>query len=230
MALLNGQVLCDEVAWRIQNRIAANSTGAGSIINFANDCLGLISSAASWMWDEIAVQPPVTVGTGMLVTPITGMDVGKKISVFDPVNLQPIVRVAQDDYQSSAQGYTGVVATSYNTFRLTVDPSTFVGTLQLYPPIAGNVLIYYHQTPPVLVYGSSPTVRWGVQEMDDLLKDWTEAKVKQKLGMAGWDTLWADCIGRVGELRKMYSTERENTGPDDEAKSLVADKNSVGRD
>lgn len=227
MALLNGQTLCDEVAWRIQNRLAASGTGAGSIINYANDVLGLISSAGSWVFDQTSILNfDPTSGV------ITNMDVGKKISAFNFSTGTPVVRVDQDDYKSSSAGYVGT-GNDFNTFRIQVDASggTYAGTIQTFPNGNGiNMLdIYYHLIPPTLVYGPSPTVRWTIQEMDDLLKDWTEAKVKQKLGMAGWDTLWADCLGRVKELRKMYTTERINTGPQDEAAGNMAEKNSVGR-
>src|ERR1700690_859230 len=54
-AVLNGQNVCDEVAFRIGNRLPANGTGAGSIINFTNDVLGLIGASASWVWDLVTV-------------------------------------------------------------------------------------------------------------------------------------------------------------------------------
>lgn len=227
MAQLNGQNVCDEVAFRIANRLAANGTGAGSIINYTNDILGLIGSAASWVWDQTSIIN--TDQAGLLS--LTNCDHGKKISIFDTASKQPIVRVDQDDYSASGAGYVGTDNT-YNTFRLQVN--TFItndALIQLFPTTAtGNVDIYYHFTQPVLTYGSSPTVRWTVSAMDALLKDWVTAKVKMVLGLSGGEAEWGDCMGRIKEFRRMYTTERENTGPEDEAASERQSKNSVGRD
>jgi hypothetical protein len=232
---LSGQQVCDEVAWRIQNRIAANSSGAGSIINFANDALGLISSAASWTWDQTTaggVTPGS--GTGFLPTGNTPtLDPGKKIACFNSNTLTAIVKVTQDDYEAVAAGYANVTGIEYNAFRLWTD-SSFNGYavgLAFYPPLGPGqtVDVFYHLLPPVLVYGGSPTVRWTMPEMDALLKDWTTAIAMKWLSMSGWDTTWADCLGRVGEFRRKFTTERINTGPEDEAKGEVSEANTVGR-
>lgn len=229
MALLTGQNVCDEVAFRISHRLAANGSGAGSIINFTNDTLGLICSAGSWVFDQTSsLGTNVTNGIAILST----MDVGKKISVFETSTGAPIVRATQDDYTSSYSGYVGVAsATSFNTFRTLVNSGglTYEGMILLLPPITGTIDVYYHFVPPTLVYGASPTVRWTIPEMDDLLKDWATAKTMKWLGMSGWDLTWADCMGRLAELRRMYTTEREDMGPEDEAKSVRMEKNVVGR-
>ena len=228
---LSGQNVCDEVAFRIMNRLPANGTGAGSIINFTNDCLGLITSSGSWVWDQTSVL--ATAGASLLST-LSGfgnVDVGKKISIFDSITGAPIVRVTQDDYSASASGYIGVQSsTSYNTFRTLIDSFNSAGTAELFPASASaNVDVYYHKLMTPLLYAGSPTVRWTVAEMDDLLKDWTTAKAMKWLELSGWDVTWADCLGRLGELRRMYTTEREDMGPEDEAKKAVIEKNAVGR-
>lgn len=229
MANLSGQNVCDEVAFRISNRLAANGTGAGSIINFTNDILGLISSAGSWVWD----QTSITGATPANLLALSNCDVGKKISIFNSLTGTPVGRVTQDEYASSSVGYVGIGATpDWNTFRTTFDSFSQTGIVQLFgdPSAAGNVDIYYHLLPPTLVYGASPTVRWTSTEMNDLIKDWTTAKSMQWLNLAGWDAAWVDCKGRLGELRRMYTTERIDMGPEDEAKGAMAEKNTVGRE
>jgi hypothetical protein len=226
---LNGQQVCDEVAWRIQNRIAANSSGAGSLINFTNDALGLISSAASWTWDQTSSSSNATPG-GFLT--ITNLDPGKKITLLNSNTQTPIVKITQDEYGAAGAGYTNVTANEYNAFRLYSDPTFFTIGIQFFPaPVAPPQLvdIYYSYTPPVLVYGGTPTVRWTVPEMDMLLKDWTTAMAMKWLGMSGWDTTWADCLQRVGEFKRTLTTERINTGPEAETTAAVGEKNALGR-
>lgn len=231
MSLLNGQNVCDEVAWRIAYRLAANSSGAGSIISMANDALGLISSAGSWTWDQTSLinAMPATVLASM--TGSYPMDAGKKIAIFNTATQTPIVKVTQDSYGSSSAGYVNTSTTEYNTFRTQLDSIiTGYAILDLFPATAiGNIDIYYHQLPPVLTYGASPSVRWIYPEMDMLLKDWTTAIAMKWLGMTGWDANWADCMGRVAEFSKTFTTERENTGPQSEASGDLKEKLSVGR-
>ena len=226
MALLTGQNVCDEVAWRIQNRIAANSSGAGSLISMTNDALGLISAAGSWVWD-------MTYSTNLNLTSISlqfGVqppDFGKKITLLNTATQTPIVRITQDDAGAAGAGYANVSGTDANAFMTYI---TF-GNPQLIivPNVAATMDIYYHQLPPTLVYGASPTVRWSISEMDALLKDWTTAFAMKWCGLSGWDTTWADCIGRVGTLARMYTTERINTGPESETTAAVGEKNALGR-
>lgn len=224
MANLSGQNVCDEVAFRISNRLAANGSGAGSLINFTNDCLGLITASASWVWDQTSAINIASSSLAFLVN----IDVGKKISLFNTSSKTPIVKVSQDEYLSSSAGYINT-GTDWNSFRTQWDSFGSVGLVELFPlGGAGSVDIYYSMIPPVLVYGATPTVRWNSTEMDDLLKDWTTAKAMKWLGMAGWDVTWADCLGRLAEMRRMYTTERIDMGPEDEAKSAVAEK-QLGR-
>ena len=228
-AILNGQNVCDEVAFRIANRLPANGTGAGSIINFTNDILGLIGASASWIWDKQATYS-VSVPASPSIVSLGTADLGKKIAVFNSATQTPIVQVMQNDLGSSSAGYIGV-GSDLNAFTLSVDPGTLLPFLLFYPPsIGGTIDLFYHLCPPVLTYGVSPTVRWaGVYGMDALLKDWATAATKKYLELSGWDTSWADCLGRLGEFRRMYTTERENTGPADEATNAVQDKSTVGR-
>ena len=232
MSNMTGQNVCDEVAFRIANRLPANGSGAGSIINFTNDTLGLIGASASWVWDEYhgysvavsAVSNTVNLGSNTI-------DLGKKIAVFDSATRVPIVRVDQDAWGSASVGYVGTDA-KLNAFQLFVDAGGLLTANLLFFPfgVGGTVDISYHLIPPVLTYGSSPTVRWvGIYGMDMLLKDWATANVMKYLNMSGWDTLWADCMGRLGEFRRMYTTERENMGPEDEAPKVVQEKATVGR-
>jgi hypothetical protein len=230
MALLNGQNVCDTVAFRISNRLAANGTGAGSIIECANLALGLISSAASWTWDQTV---PLVSITADISAPIVGADPGKEIMFFNP-NGTRIERTRASDFYSASQGYLNTQATSaYNTFFLVVDSggSTYDPVVRFYPQrsYTGTLSAVVHLVPPVLVYGVSPTVRWTVKAMDQLLIDLTEAYVKRILGMAGWDILWSDCIKRISEFKTTYSSQRENTGPADETKEAEQEK-MTGRD
>lgn len=227
MALLNGQNVCDEVAWRIQNRIAASSTGAGSLISMTNDALSLISSAGSWVWDTTSITNATALQCAPFVVPI---DLGKKITVLNSLTSTPIVKITQDDNEAAGAGYANVTGTEYNVFRTYSDSVTGNGGLLFYPnAVGGNIDVFYHQLPPVLVYGAFPTVRWTVSQMDALLKDWTTAIAMKWLGMTGWDTNWADCLQRVGTLNRMYTTERINTGPEAETTAAVGEKNALGR-
>ena len=227
-AVLNGQNVCDEVAFRIGNRLPANGTGPGSIINFTNDVLGLIGASASWVWDLLTVAG-INVASGF--NPASQIDTGKEISVFETNTGRPVNRLMQADTYAASSGYVGVGANDVNGFQIYIDSGTLTPALAFYPVgCSGTVYIMYHQYPPVLVYGSSPTVRWvGIYGMDMLLKDWATANVMKYLNMSGWDTLWADCMGRLGEFRRMYTTERENMGPEDEAPKVVQEKATVGR-
>lgn len=229
MANLNGQQVCDEVAWRIANRLAASGTGAGSIINFTNDILGLIGSAASWEWDQqVSSATPTAAG---FINGITSLDIGKKMSLFN-TDGTPIEKIDQAAYLTGAQGYVGVNSTtSYNAFFVLWDQGGLVPFIQVVPPLAAvpTVSVYYHLTQPVLVYGANPTVRWTISAMDALLKDWVTAKVKMTIGMSGGEAEWGDCMGRIKEFRRMYTTERENTGPEDEAATEVQSKQTIGR-
>jgi hypothetical protein len=229
---LSGNTVCDEVAIRIANRLAANGSGAGSIINFTNDALGLISAASSWVWDQTLATGILPVGGGLVsYTSVPNMDLGKKIAVWDSGTGVPIGRSDQGDYQSAGAGYVLPSSPIYNTFRVSTDSSTTNPILYMLPSgtSPSNVDISYHFMPPVLVYGPNPSVRWQISAMDALLKDWATAMTMQWLKMAGWDTLWADCLGRIKEFRRMYSTERENTGPEDESASEVQSKATIGR-
>jgi hypothetical protein len=235
MAQFTGQNMCDEIAFRLANRLPANGTGAGSILQYLNLMYLLIDSSASWRWsllwasaimpDTLGHLPPNTLGSQM--------NPGKKVSVFNSADKSPVVMVDQDSYPSSSQGYAGVNTTSYNTFRVAVElfGGNNLGAIWLYPVLASPVAVdvYYHQNPLPIVYSVYVATNWPYSEMDDLLIDWTEAKIKRVLGLAGWDVLWADCLSRLGEMRKIYSTERENIGPQDEATGERDEKNKVGR-
>ena len=235
MALLNGQNVCDTVAFRISNRLPANGTGAGSIIECANQALGLISSAASWVWEQQATSFLVAAGTpvtGDGIT-LTGADTGKEIALFNSVNNTRIERSKTSDTLSGSFGYINTVSALYNTFRVAIvaginnDPIAW-----LYPGLGAtgyNVYGIWHSTPPVLTYNSSPTVLWKPPAMDMLLIDLTEAIVKRVLGLAGWDVMYADCVKRIGEFRVTYSSQRENTGPDSES-DISAKEKQTGRD
>ncbi len=231
MALLNGQNVCDTVAFRVSNRIAANSTGAGSIIECANLALGLISSAASWEWD----QTSITVATPSDSYTLTGGDTGKEIAVFNSVNGTRIERAKTSDAYSASTGYVnsgGAGGLLYNTYRLSVDSGggTYDPNIVLFPSgVSGNIKLIYHLVPPVLTYGAAPTVKWTVKAMDMVLIDLTEAYVKKVLGMAGWETTWSDCIKRISEFKTTYSAQRENTGPADETEESSKEK-MMGRD
>ena len=234
MAQFTGQNMCDEIAFRLGGRGgAANAAGAGSILQYLNMMHLLIDSSASWRW-TLSFSSGLTPDTAGHLPPnkFGQMNPGKKVSVFNSSDQSPVSMVDQDSYPASAQGYTGVNATSYNTFRVAVEAfgGNNLGALWLYPALASpvNVDVYYHTVVLALAYGSFPA-EWPYSEMDDLLMDWTEAKMKRVLGMAGWDTLWADCLGRLAEMRKIYTTERENIGPQDEATSDRVKKNKVGR-
>ena len=235
MAYLNGQNVCDEVAFRIANRLPANGSGAGSIINFVNDAYGLIEAAASWFWDVSiynAVTPTFIMALGQYGYEMAGgVDFGKKISCFNTTTHAPIVRIMQDEIESASAGYTNADAT-WNAFSTVVNPVTINPVILFFPyGMSGMVDIYVHLAVASnpLIYGSFPTVRWNIAAMDMLLKDWATAQTMKYLNMSGWDTLWADCMGRLGEFRRMYTTERENMGPEDEAPKVVQEKATVGR-
>ena len=228
---IGGNTVCDEVAFRLSNRLAANGTGAGSIINQANYALGLISSAASWVWDQST--PSLTL-TSDISAPITGADPGKEMQFFN-ANGTRIERVKASDAFSASVGYVNTQgATVYNTFYMITDGfGTGDPVIRFTPARAftgafpGFAIV--HSRPPVLVYGASPNVRWTVPAMDMLLIDLTEASVKRFLGMAGWDILWSDCIKRISEFKVTYSSQRENTGPADETQEVEQEK-MTGRD
>ena len=228
-AVLNGQNVCDEVAFRIGNRLPANGTGAGSIINFTNDVLGLIGASASWVWDLVTVPSWNVTST---FGPANQIDPGKEISVFEVNSGRPVNKLMQAGTFSDSSGYIGVGTNDVNGFVPYTDVlGTLTVSLAFYPAgCTGTVSIQYHLCPPVLTYGATPTVRWvGIYGMDALLKDWATANTMKYLNLAGWDTMWADCLGRLGEFRRMYTTERENLGPEDEAAKVVQDKATVGR-
>ncbi len=236
MAGMNGQQVCDEVAFRIANRLPANGSGAGSIINFTNDVYGLITSAAAWTWTQNTLQSLTPGGSGQLTaTQLGSLDMGQKVSVWDHASGTPLVKMDQGEFIDTSAGYIGIGVSSYNGFIVTVDPLNAGGGAIFLTPYQTNfpgvlVDVSFHYIPPLLVYGSSPTVGWGLESaMDMLLKDWATANTMKYLGMSGWDTIWADCMGRLGEFRRMYTTVRENTGPEDEAAKAVQDKATIGR-
>jgi hypothetical protein len=237
MAQFTGQNMCDEIAFRISNRLPANGTGAGSILQYLNLMYLLIDSSASWRWSlqggggANALMPDAL--GHIPANTFSQMNPGKKVSVFNSSDKSPVMLVDQDSYPASSQGYAGTIATVYNTFRVSVAlfGGNNLGELWLYPVLASPVAVdvYYHQIPYAIVSSAYVATNWPYSEMDDLLMDWTEAKIKRVLGMAGWDALWADCLGRLGEMRKIYTTERENIGPQDEATGERDEKNKVGR-
>jgi hypothetical protein len=234
MSLLNGQNVCDTVAFRIAGRLPANGTGAGSIIECANQALGLISSAASWDWDQTTGTVSLSNDTAIL----TGADIGKEFAFFN-ANGTRIERARQSDAFSASTGYLNVASSGtsalYNTFRLAVDSGGFTyNPFVVFSPalgLSGSIYVNgtWHNVPPVLTYSSSPTVRWIATAMDQLLVDLTEAIVKRVTGLAGWDVMYADCVKRIGEFRVTYSSQRENTGPDAES-DISAKEKSTGRD
>jgi hypothetical protein len=228
---LNGQNVCDTVAFRISNRLAANGTGAGSIIECCNFALGLISAAASWEWDQSS--PFLTLASDAVI--ITGADMGKEMAFFN-TNGTRIERAKTSDTLSASLGYINAgTTTMYNTYRVQADiaGATLDPQVSFFPQRGGTglgpVQAVIHLSPPVLVYGSAPTVRWTVKSMDMLLIDWTEAYVKKILGMAGWEVTWGDCQKRVGDFMTTYSSQRENTGPESESEGAAQEK-MIGRD
>jgi hypothetical protein len=241
MALLNGQNVCDTVAFRISNRLAANGTGAGSIIECCNFALGLISAAASWDWDQLNSAQPNAIAIVNDVAVLTGADPGKEMAFFNASGSRIERSKLSDSWSGSIgyvnvqQGLSTVLSNSYNTFRLSPDTvgATYDPSITFYPTRAytgsGTVTGLYHLVPPVLVYNTTPTVRWTVKAMDMLLADWTEAYVKKILGMAGWEVTWGDCQKRVGEFMTTYSSQRENTGPESESEGAAQEK-QLGRD
>jgi hypothetical protein len=231
MANLSGQNVCDTVAFRISNRLAANGSGAGSIIECANLALGLISSAASWTWDQTSSGGLTVVSDS---TTMTGADIGKEFAFFNVSSGTRIERARASDTFSASTAYLNAQsATAYNTYRLSVDSFSGDAFAYFFPTrsYTGNTQVsgVWNLVPPVLVYGASPTVRWNIKAMDQLLIDLTEAYVKKILGMAGWDTTWSDCIKRIGDFRITFSEQRENTGPDIEG-DLAAKEKQAGRD
>lgn len=229
MANLNGQQVADEVAFRISNRLSASTA---QMMTYINDSLALITSAASWVWDQTTFL--AIGGSGGPPATLTGCDPGKQISVFNSTTRTRVERVRAGEAFDSVAGYinVGQAAPNFqiNTYRLTTTPPNSEPYLELYPTpgVGQTVDVIAHLKAPTLVYGSSVTVRWTVPEMDDLLRDLTESKVKRILGMAGWDILLADCRARIGEYKVMYSSERENTGTNDETK-IVAEEKQTGR-
>ena len=224
-AQLSGQNVCDTVAFRIANRLPANGTGAGSIIECGNQALGLISSAGSWVWD----QQQVNGVTGDFTT-IVGCDAGKEIACFNNPNGTRIERAKNSDALSASIGYINTSSTLYNTFRVNTAGDPYIQFYPLYGNTGpGFVFIIISLIRPVLAYAGTPTVRWTVTAMDQLLIDLTEAIVKRVLGLAGWDVMYADCVKRIGEFRVTYSSQRENTGPDVESDISTKEK-QTGRD
>jgi hypothetical protein len=231
MALLTGQNVCDEVAFRISNRLPAGGTGAGSIINCANRVLGLISSAGSYSWEQTTLTGVTATGDSLT---LNNCDSGKEMAFFNNPNGTQIVRAKVSDTFTASANFVGLTTTVpiYNTYRLSADTSglTYVPIAYFFPQTGGNpVNAIYHVLPPTLVYGANPTVQWQQACMDMLLIDWTEAYVKRVLQMAQWDTIWADCIKRVDEYRVTYASQRENTGPEKEQEIMAVDK-AGGRD
>jgi hypothetical protein len=229
---LNGQNVCDTVAFRIANRLPANGTGAGSIIECANQALGLISSAGSWVWDQTSLAGYPLVSDMATLSP--SGDIGKEIACFNLSNGTRIERAKNSDRLSASTGYINTSSTLYNTFYLFSQAGTGGDPFVMFYPSYGNtgysfVAITYHLTPTVLTYGVSPAVRWTITAMDQLLIDLTEAIVKRVLGLAGWDVMYADCVKRIGEFRVTYSSQRENTGPDSES-DISAKEKQTGRD
>jgi hypothetical protein len=230
VALLTGQNVCDEVALRISNRVAANSSGAGSIINCANRVLGMIASAGSYSWEQTSDSASTTSDS---YSP-ANCDAGKEMAFFNANGTQ-IVRAKTSDTLTAAANFTGLpTANLYNTFRLSADTTglTYQPKVFFFPqygPTSISFTAIYHLIAPTLVYGASPTVQWIYPDMDMLLIDWTEAYVKKIYGMAGWGETWADCVKRVGEYRVTYASQRENTGPQVEEQIMVQEK-TTGRD
>ena len=231
MALLSGLNVCDTVAFRIANRLPANGTGAGSIIECANQALGLISSSGSWVWD-LAIAVGLNLTSDLAI--VSNCDSGKEIACFNLANGTRIEKAKTSNLLSASTGYVNTSSTLYNTFYVNTSGGTVQDPVLTFYPPQGNsggafVSAVYHLIPPVLFYVAGSNVRWTVTAMDQLLIDLTEAIVKRVLGMAGWDVMYADCVKRIGEFRVTYSSQRENTGPDAES-DISAKEKQTGRD
>lgn len=155
-------------------------------------------------------------------------DAGKKVSLFNPNNLR-IRRVTADKGPSSSANFINVSTTTYNAFLIQAgNPPVF----QLYPILnpAQTVTMLYHAIAPVLVNGGSPTVPWPYQWMDDLLVDYAELDIKRVFNMRGNidDSAGQRWQARLITATKIFSSERESTGPLEEQQTAEAEKVNLG--
>lgn len=210
------------LAARVQFRVGG-IVGLADIIEFLNEGLSLIEAAGSYVWDT----KTVTLASSNPVNCPADLDLGKKIALFNPNGL-PVRRATIDKAYSSSAAFAGIGATIYNSFIL-IQGSP--GQFQFFPaitPIA--VTCVYHATAPTLVNGGSPTVPWPYQWMDDLLVDYAEMDIKRIFSLRGTQdeqagTRWQ---ARLMSATKIFSSERENTGPIEEVQSAEVEKTNVG--
>lgn len=221
MGFSNGQQITDEVYFRIGGRLTTSQ-----ILPYVNRSLALIEAAGSYSWDfHLASGTPV----GGIFTPPSSMDAGKKISVVNQATQTPVSKILQGDVGTTWKGYVDIQATEYNAFYVLFNASV-AATIQCLPANVSTVVdVYYHDLPPVLTYGASPTLRWNTPWMDDVLIDFTEALLSRIFKWTGYAELEANAKARVIEAAKIYSTERINTGPLEEATTAEQEKQTVGR-
>ncbi len=234
----------NEVYFRINQRLTTTQ-----ITPYLQRALTLITAAASYRWDIVNATPTPIAYTAYSdqINNLTTLDLGKKIVLTHaptPGGWQgstPIVSVSQDEADETARGYLDILGTSgtgatspleYNAFYATVDTNG-VPMLELFPKllVPVQVILRYHQLPPVLNHALplNPTVRWTTTWMDDLLVEFAEMEIKRILNMSGWEVLEKRCQAKLAEAKKIYSTERETTGPPDEVQAAVVERDQIGR-
>lgn len=214
----------------IERRLGARLTDA-QILPYLNESLGVIAAAASYLWDQVSLNPVTPIVGGSIPGATLGaLDTGKKIIIFNVASGTPISKVPQEEQSIGSVGYVDQLAAGeYNGFAIRYAATGVY--LQLYPstltPVA--VDISYHLLPPVLMDAASPTVRWDVPFMDSVLLDMTEAACKRILSRAGWQDREASARSKLQEAVRIYSTDRINTGTLQETSNAMQEKTQLGR-
>ncbi len=224
MSFATGKDIADEVFFRINGRLTATQC-----VNYVNRSLALMAAAGSFKWDQTTVFSGNAPGGLWSPNPFYPLDPGKKISVFNSVSKTPVVMIHTDEISTLSRGYVDQIPTEFNTFRISYTQGTGA-YLQCHPDsVTSTIDVYYSMLPPTLTYGVSPTVRWDTPWMDSVLVDYTEALISRIFRWTNYAELEQNAKARLIEAAKIYSVERINTGPVEEAATAKQEDQSIGR-
>jgi hypothetical protein len=211
----NGSTLAAQVSFRIGGKLTT-----AQIIPFLNSGLSLVEAAGSYSWDAVNTTGTAN-GSGQWPVPVTA-DIGREFA-FTNVNGLMIAKAMSGEALWMSANYKNVGLNVFNQWYFLAS-GTLPATIQFVPAAALSFNVIYHNLAVVLLAAAGPVTPWLETWLDDLVVDYAESEIKRVLDWTGWQELQGRFIAKLQEVTKIFSSQRENTGPAAEVQGALAEK------
>src|SRR5216684_4779395 len=198
----NGLALATTVSFRIGGKLTT-----AQIVPFLNSGLSLIEAAGSYSWDAVNATGTAN-GSGQWAVPATA-DIGREFS-FTNTNGLLIAKAMSGEALWMSLNYKNVGMGVFNQWFF-LSSGTLPATIQFVPAAALSFNVIYHQLAVVLLAAGGPVTPWLETWLDDLVVDYAECEIKRVLDWTGWVELHQRFLGKLQEVVKIFSSQRENT-------------------